>query len=112
MVKMEQLSVLLEFSMFPTSDECREGSSVSKQVSKIVKMIDESGYPYRLTPMGTVVETKTVKEALVIIEKAYACLSDCERVYAALKFDIRKGKTDRLTQKIASVEKHIGKVVQ
>ena len=109
---MEKLSVLLEFSMFPTSDDCREGASVSKQVSKIVQMIDQSGYPYRLTPMGTVVEMETMKEALSVIEQAYDCLNDCERVYAAIKFDIRKGKVDRLKTKIASVEKHIGKVVQ
>ena len=30
------MSVLLEFSMFPTSDECRDGSSVSKQVIQFV----------------------------------------------------------------------------
>ncbi len=104
------MSVLLEFSMFPTSDDCRDGASVSRQVSKIVEMIDKSGYPYKLTPMGTVVETTTIKEALEIIEKAYACLSECERVYSALKFDIRKGKSNRLKTKIASVEAKIGKV--
>ena len=49
------VSVLMEFSMFPTSDECREGASVSKQVSKIIDMIDKSGVAYKLTPMGTVV---------------------------------------------------------
>ncbi len=107
---MEKLSVLLEFSMFPTSDDCREGASVSKQVSKIVEMIDKSGYPYKLTPMGTVVETTSIKEALGIIEKAYECLSDCERVYSALKFDIRKGKSNRLKTKITSVEAKIGEV--
>ncbi len=106
------ISVLLEFSMFPTSDDCREGASVSAQVSKIIEMIDQSGHPYRLTPMGTVVETETIQEALKIIEEAYNCLSDCERVYAALKFDIRKGRSNRLEGKIASVEKRIGKVVK
>ncbi len=103
-------SVLLEFSMFPTSDDCREGASVSKQVSKIIDMIDKSGYAYKLTPMGTVVETQSIKEALGIIEKAYEQL-DCERVYSALKFDIRKNTTNRLKSKIASVEKNLGKEV-
>ena len=103
-------SVLLEFSMFPTSDDCREGASVSKQVSKIIDMIDKSGYPYKLTPMGTVVETTSVREALDIIEKAYEQL-DCERVYSALKFDIRKNSANRLKTKIESVEKNLGKEV-
>ena len=98
------MSVLLEFSMFPTSDDCRDGSSVSKQVSKIIDAIDKSGISYQLTPMGTVVETETMREALDIIELAYEQL-DCERIYSALKFDIRKNKKNRLKSKIKSVEK-------
>jgi len=42
------MSVLVEFSMFPTD----KGESVSAYVSRIIKMIDESGVPYKLTPMG------------------------------------------------------------
>ncbi len=103
-------SVLLEFSMFPTSDDCREGVSVSKQVSKIIDMIDKSGYPYKLTPMGTVVETTSIREALDLIEKAYNVL-DCERVYSALKFDIRKNSSNRLKTKIDSVKKQIGREI-
>lgn len=105
------MSVLLEFSMFPTSSECREGASVSHQVAKIIDMIDQSGHPYQLTPMGTIVETETVGEALGIVEKAYAELGECERVYSSLKLDIRKGKSGRLKGKIASVEDKIGRSV-
>jgi len=105
------MSVLLEFSMFPTSDNCREGSSVSKQVSKIIDAIDKSGVSYQLTPMGTVVETDTMKEALSIIELAYEQVSECDRVYSSLKFDIRKGKKNRLVSKIESVEKNLGKKI-
>ncbi len=106
------MSVLLEFSMFPTSDNCREGSSVSKQVSKIVDAIDKSGVAYKLTPMGTVVETETMREALDIIELAYEQVSECDRVYSSLKFDIRKGKENRLVTKIESVERNLGKSVK
>ena len=81
------MSVLLEFAMFPTSDDCREGASVSKQVSKIIDAIDKRDVNYQLTPMGTIVETDTMKEALNIIELAYEQLSECERVYSSLKFD-------------------------
>ncbi|MBU1658804.1 MTH1187 family thiamine-binding protein [bacterium] len=99
------LSVLLEFSMFPTSDECREGASVSKQVSKIVDAIDRSGVAYQLTPMGTVIEASSMREALDIVALAYEQLEDCERVYSSLKFDIRKNCKNRLKTKIESVEK-------
>ena len=105
------MSVLLEFSMFPTSDECREGSSVSAQVSKVIDAIDKSGVAYQLTPMGTVVETDTMKEALAIIELAYEQLECCERVYSSLKFDIRKNTKNRLKTKIASVQKVLNREV-
>jgi len=105
------MSVLLEFAMFPTSGDCRDGGSVSRQVSRIIDMIDGSGYAYQLTPMGTVVETDSVAEALAVVQKAYECLEDCERVYSSLKLDIRQGKENRLVQKIASVERELGRSV-
>lgn len=76
-------------------------------------MIDRSGVSYRLTPMGTVVETETMDEALKIIGEAYKQLEgDCNRIYSSLKFDIRKDKSHRLTQKIESVEKRLNRSVQ
>ncbi|QOP41218.1 MTH1187 family thiamine-binding protein [Sulfurimonas marina] len=106
------MSVLLEFAMFPTSDNCREGSSVSKQVAKIIDAIDKSGVTYKLTPMGTIVETQTMREALDVIELAYEQVKDCERVYSSLKFDIRHNSDDRLTTKIKSVETHLDRDVK
>ncbi|MCF6339581.1 MAG: MTH1187 family thiamine-binding protein [Sulfurimonas sp.] len=105
------MSVLLEFSMFPTSDECREGASVSKQVSKVIDAIDKSGVSYQLTPMGTVIETETMREALNIIELAYEQLQGCERIYSSLKFDIRKNTKNRLKTKITSIEKNLSRKV-
>jgi len=105
------MSILLEFSMFPTSPDGRDGASVSAQVSKIIDAIDKSGVAYQLTPMGTVIETDTMREALDMIELAYEQLSDCERVYSSLKFDIRKNTKNRLKTKIASVEKQIGRKI-
>ncbi len=53
-----------------------------------------------------------MREALDIIEKSYEALGECERVYSSLKFDIRKGKSNRLKTKIASVEGKIGREVK
>ncbi len=101
------MSVLLEFAMFPMD----KGESVKEDVSQIIKMIDESGVSYQLTAMGTIIETETMDEALDIVRKAYGVLEEnCDRVYSSLKFDIRKGSSNRLKTKIESVEKLIGKV--
>ncbi len=97
--------------MFPTSSDGREGSSVSKQVSKVIDAIDKSGVPYQLTPMGTVIEASSMKEALGIIELAYEQLEECERVYSSLKFDIRKNCENRLKTKIATVEKVLNREI-
>jgi len=52
----------------------------------------------------------TFKKALDILELAYEQIKDCDRIYSALKFDIRKNSKNRLEGKIKSVEKKIGKV--
>jgi uncharacterized protein (TIGR00106 family) len=102
------MSVLVEFSMFPTD----KGESVSPYVTRIIKMIDESGVPYKLTSMGTVFETETIDEALELIKRAYQQLEpDCNRVYSVVKFDIRKGKSNRMVQKIESIESKLKKEV-
>lgn len=105
------MSVLLEFAMFPTSDECREGALVAKHVSRVIDAIDKSGVAYQLTPMGTIIEVASMKEALNIIELAYEQLEECERVYSSLKFDIRKNCQNRLKTKIESVEKNLQRKV-
>ncbi len=101
------MSILLEFAMFPTD----KGVSVSSYVGRIIKMIRESGVSYQLTPMGTIVETETMEEALEIVKKSYEQLeSDCDRIYSSLKFDIRKGEGDRMSKKMKSIETKIGEV--
>jgi uncharacterized protein (TIGR00106 family) len=100
------MSVLLEFAMFPTD----KGDSVSAYVARIIEMIDGAALAYQLTPMGTIVETETVEEALSVVREAYRTLEpDCARIYSSIKLDIRKGSGGRLRQKIESVEAKVGK---
>lgn len=100
------MSVLVNFAIFPTDS----GTSVSKYVSEIIKMISKSGYEYKLNPMGTSVETETMKEALRIIEDSHKILENHERVYCVANFDIQKGKANRISSKIKSIEDKIGEV--
>jgi uncharacterized protein (TIGR00106 family) len=101
------MSVLMEFSMFPTD----KGESVSSYVSKIIDMVRSSGFDYRLTAMGTVVETETLMDAVDIINKAYEILEPfTARVYCNAKFDIRKDQSERIEAKIESIESRIGKI--
>lgn len=100
------MSVLLEFAMFPTD----KGGSVSAYVSRILKLIDESGIPYQLTPMGTIIEADELGQVLRLVAAAYQQLEpDCARVYATLKLDIRRGEGGRMKKKVESVELKLGK---
>ena len=96
------MSVLIDLSIFPVG----QGEHLSAYVAPIVQLIADSGHPYRLTAMGTLIETEQLGEATALIERAYAALSEtgCERVYATVKLDIRQGPVGRLEQKTASVE--------
>ena len=102
------MSVLLEFSMFPTD----KGESVSSYVGQVIQMIRDSGASYQLTPMGTIIESNDIDEALNLVKQAYEVLdeSGCNRIYSSLKFDIRKGKSNRLHGKVNSIREKIGNV--
>lgn len=101
------MSVLMQFAMFPTD----KGVSASPYVSRVIAMIRESGVSYRLSAMGTIVETETLEEAQSIVARAYALLrEDCTRVYCTVTFDIREGETGRMQKKIAAIEEKIGPV--
>ena len=102
------MSVLLEFAMFPTD---KKGDSASESVSKVINMIKNSGVTYKLTAMGTIIETETLNEALNIVNKSYEVLEPfAKRVYSTITIDIRKEKSNRLEQKIKSIESKIGEV--
>ena len=95
--------------MFPTD----KGDSVSADVSEVIKMIKERGISYKLTAMGTIIETETMQEALAIVQQAHDVLEvSSKRIYSTVKFDIRKNTSGRLSGKIHSVEQKIWKVAQ
>lgn len=102
------MSVLMNFAMFPTD----KGTSVSEYVSKIVAMVRDTGFEYKLSAMSTVVETETMEQALEILNKAYQILKPhSSRVYSVVNFDIQTNKDyGRIKGKIASIENKIGDV--
>jgi len=100
-----KMSVLLEFAIFPTD----KGASVSEYVSQVVKMIRTDYKDHCLTAMGTIVETDTLEEALEVVHKSYAVLEgQSDRIYASIKLDIRAGQSNRLSEKIRSIQNRIG----
>ena len=96
--------LLLEFSMSPLD----KGESLSKYVAGSLKIIHESGVPYRINPMGTVLEGEW-DDAMRVLKSCFDKMrEECNRISIAIKVDYRKGKTGRLDAKIESVEKKLG----
>ena len=102
------MSVLMSLAMFPTDTK----GSKSKEVSQILEIIKNSGLDYQLTSMNTIVEAKTLKELLDLLNLCYLKREElgCNSVYAVANFDIRTSGENRIQTKIKSVENHIGKV--
>jgi len=97
--------VLLEFAMAPHG----RGESLSADVARILDVIDRSGVPYQLTPMGTILEGEW-DEVMAVVTACFKTLqTDCPRIGVNLKVDYRAGPDSRLRSKIAKVEKHLGR---
>ena len=97
--------VLLEFSMSPIS----KGESVSAYVARSLDIIDRSGLPYQLTPMGTIIEGEWAEVMAVVTACFEAMRKDCDRISTSVRIDYRAGPGGRLKAKVESVERHLGR---
>ena len=97
--------VLLEFQMSPRA----EGDSVSAYIAQILDIIDRSGLPYQLTPMGTILEGEWPAVMGVVTACYEALKDDCPRISTQIKVDYRAGSENRMKSKIASVENQLGR---
>ncbi len=97
--------MLAGFSIVPIG----AGSSIGDQLAVALKIVDESGLPYKVNPMGTVVEGEW-EEIIALIKKCHdEIMKKEERVLITINIDHRKGKPNRIEEKVASVERRLGK---
>jgi len=96
--------VLLEFSMYPTD----KGESVSRYVARSLEIIDASGLPYRLGPMGTTLEGE-YGEVMDVVRRCFERMTqDCDRVACQIKLDWRRQGSGRLDAKVAKLKSVTG----
>lgn len=97
--------MVVNFSIVPIG----KGSSLSTQVAEVLKIVSESGINYKLHAMGTILEGDWNK-IFKLIEKCHKkILEDSDRVLTTITIDDRKGITDRITGKVRSVKRKVGK---
>ncbi len=95
--------MLIEFSIVPVGS----GSSIGDRLAEVLRIVDESGLPYKVNPMGTVVEGEW-DELFALIKKCHYALN-AERVLTTITVDDRKGRQNRLEEKVKSVEERLGR---
>jgi len=94
------MSVIIDFAIFPMD----KGESLSPYVAQAIKIINESGLPHTLHPMGSCIEGEW-DEVMAVVDRCFKALrKDCDRININFKADYRKGPAGRMARKIASVE--------
>ena len=97
--------MLAEFSVVPIGS----GSSIGDRIAEVLALVDASGLPYKVNPMGTVVEGEW-DEVFRLIRKCHAAvMKEEERAMTCITIDDRKRKPKRIDRKVRSVEKRLGK---
>ncbi|NWF52750.1 MAG: MTH1187 family thiamine-binding protein [Nitrospirae bacterium] len=100
--------MLVEVSIIPIGI----GSSIGDKLAEVLRIIDESGLPYKVNPMGTVIEGEW-DEIMKLIKKCHkAVMKTGERAITTITIDDRKGKPNRIEEKVKSIEKRLGKTLK
>jgi uncharacterized protein (TIGR00106 family) len=86
-----------------------KGESVGAYVARALDIVDKSGLPYKLGPLGTCIEGEW-EQVMAVITQCYQALEkDSNRIVCTVKMDWRRGQSGRLQSKVASVEKTLGR---
>ena len=97
--------VVVEFSVIPVG----EGVSLSKLIAHAVKVLEEKEVKHLTTPMGTILEAKTLSEALRYVEMAHEAIFEAgaKRVVTLIKVDERRDVERSMENKLKSLKKSL-----
>jgi len=100
---LEGKKVIVQFSTAPVGNKV----SISRFVSAALKEVDNSGLRYQLTPMSTVLEADTLREAVEVIFKAHEAVfqAGANRVVTDIKIDDRRDTPRRMEDKVEKVRR-------
>jgi uncharacterized protein (TIGR00106 family) len=99
--------MLASFSVVPMG----AGEGVKEIVAEALSIVDNSGLPYQLGPMHTVIEGSQEDVMDVILRCHRRVLELSPRVLTSITLDDRKGATGRLQGKVSDVEQILGKTL-
>ncbi|MCS7139884.1 MAG: MTH1187 family thiamine-binding protein [Candidatus Nezhaarchaeota archaeon] len=84
-------------------------TSISNFVAEAVRVLKRSGLNFTITPMGTILEAKNLKELFEAIESCHNALfnAGAKRVYTVILIDDRRDIERTMFDKVKSVEEKL-----
>jgi len=97
--------MLVELSINPLGT----GTHLSHDLGEILKLIDDSGIRYCLTPLGTCIEGEW-DEVMALIKRCHEKgRSMSPHVFTTLRIEDEEGATNKIQENVASVERAAGR---
>jgi len=100
--------MLVELSIIPLGGD----THLSTEIAEVLKLIDESGLPYQLTPSGTCIEGEWDNVMPLIRQCHDRARSTSSHVITTIKIEDEAGEQDKLTRNITSVEEKVGRTLR
>lgn len=100
--------MLAEFTIIPIG----KGESMGEDIARVMKIVAQSGIPYKANAMGTILEGEWAAVMEVIKRCHDEVIKTAPRLVSTIQIDMRPGKPlDRLDEKLRSVEKRLGEKI-
>jgi uncharacterized protein (TIGR00106 family) len=95
--------MLAQFTIYPTDE-----THLSKDVARVIEILEDIGVDYRLGPMGTAVEGDW-DQIMSAIRRCHETIGAGHgRVITTITIDDRKKQPHHLDEMVSAVEKHLG----
>jgi uncharacterized protein (TIGR00106 family) len=97
--------MIIEFTVVPIG----RGEELAGPVARILDLVDQSGLPYQLTAMGTLVEGEW-DEVMGLVRRCHEAMrGETGRVLTHISIDDRPQASGRLDGKVRDVERALGR---
>jgi uncharacterized protein (TIGR00106 family) len=97
--------MIIEFTVVPIG----RGAELAGPVARILDLVDQSGLPYQLTAMGTLVEGEW-DEVMGLVRRCHEAMRGASgRVSTHIAVDDRVGVSGRIAGKVRDVEQVLGR---
>jgi len=100
--------MLASFSVVPIG----AGEELKTAVAEALDIVDRSGLPYSVGAMSTTVEGGEEEVLSLILRCHHAVRRRARRVLTTITIDDREGAEQRLSGKVADVEKVLGRTLR